>query len=168
MLKWLFKGSPSPNLKWYFLVPALSLGMLGQKLGAVVSYYLIMLWTMLCTGLISFSGNPHSTDGTLSKMVRHECEATRTIFVSRRPSHSHGMCNHGTKWPTHPPNPPSDKSIPWDQEYVPWVYYSGRSSRNNSLDSWQWWVKKTKLFHPWTVLFLNKHSSSPIQHGRPS
>jgi hypothetical protein len=33
----------------------------------------------------SFSGYPHSADGTLSKMVRRDCEATRTIFVPEDP-----------------------------------------------------------------------------------
>jgi hypothetical protein len=36
------RGSLSPNSKQYFLVPALSLGMLGQKLGTVVRHYTIL------------------------------------------------------------------------------------------------------------------------------
>jgi len=71
-----------PNSRQYFLVLALFLGTLVEKLGAVVSFHFLILGQPI---VILFSGYPHSSDGTLSKMVRHECEASRTIFVPEDP-----------------------------------------------------------------------------------
>jgi len=77
------RASLFPNSRQYFLVLVLFLGSLGQKLGAVVRFHLL---TLRYPVMIYFSGYPHSADGTLSKMVQRECEATRTIFV---PEDSH-------------------------------------------------------------------------------
>ena len=58
--------------------------MLEQKSDTVVriqSYIVYTSYYWFC-----FQGYLHSADGTMSKMVCHECEAARTIFVPEDPS----------------------------------------------------------------------------------
>lgn len=85
-------------------------------------------------------------------------------FCTRGPPHSDGMCCNGTQWPTHPPNSPCNQSFPRRQEYVPRVYFGGRSSREDCPDSWQRWEYKLKL----ALTRFYKCFPSLIQRGQPS
>jgi hypothetical protein len=90
------RGSLSPNSKQYFLVPALSLGMLGQKLGTVVRHYtvlkVVLVFNFLLTGRLSPLCRRDIKQNGSTRLRSHEDN-----ICTRRPSHPYGMCHNGAK-----------------------------------------------------------------------
>ena len=89
MLKRLFKQKSLSEFETIFSCACIVPGHVGAKIRRCRKIFLCHSQIVLV--LISFSGYPHSTDGTMSKMVRHECKASRTIFVPENP-HIHMAC----------------------------------------------------------------------------
>ena len=83
MLKQLFKGKSLAGFETILSCACIVPGHVGAKIRRCRK--ILLSHSQISISLILFSGYPHSADGTLSKMVRHECEATRTIFVPEDP-----------------------------------------------------------------------------------
>lgn len=83
MLKLLFKGKSLSGFETILSCACIVPGHVGAKIRRCRK--ILLSHSQISINLISFSGYPHSADGTLSKMVRHECEATRTIFIPEDP-----------------------------------------------------------------------------------
>ena len=82
MLKRLFKGKSLSEFETVLSCARIVPGHIGAKIKRCRKTSLALGYPIF----ISLSGYPHSANGTLSKMVRHECEATRTIFVPENSS----------------------------------------------------------------------------------
>jgi len=164
MLKRLFKGKSLSEFETVLSCARIVPGHVRAKIRRCRKTSFIDFWILCLDFLLR-----------LSPFRRWDIEQNGSAWVrsrkdnicARGPSHSYGLCHNGTEWPPHPPDSPRNESLFWDQEYVPSMCFSGRSSRKDCPDSWQWWVKAhTHSSLNWFI--FDEHSPSPIQRGRPS
>jgi hypothetical protein len=88
MLKRLFKGKSLSEFETILSCARIVPGHIGARIQSCRETSLIYQssQTLYYPILICISGYPHSADGTLSKMVRRECDASRTIFIPEDPN----------------------------------------------------------------------------------